>query len=390
MCLGSVLTGWAGSSERYRRRGIDAILLYDPINIRYALNSRNMLVWCLHNPVRYCLVPAEGRPILFEFRNCEHLAEQAGVKAEIRAAVGWSYFVAGSQVAERVKLWAREISELLAQIAGPGPHRLAVDRLDPPGVHALAHHRIALLDGQEVMEEARSIKSDDEIKCISYAMRVSEMGMERVVDLLAPGVTENALWAEFHATNIEYGGEYIETRLLNSGTRTNPWFQECSDKPVESGDLVCLDTDMVGPYGYCIDVSRTFYCGEAPTRPQREAYRLATEQVQHNIALIKPGMSFEDYSRSAWKIPSQFHRQHYATVAHGIGMSYENPRIVYPEDWAGGGCEGVFEENMTLCVESYIGADGAEFGIKFTEQIVITASGCHVLSSFPKEQKLLS
>ena len=71
-------------------------------------------------------------------------------------------------------------------------------------------------------------------------------------------------------------------------------------------------------------------------------------------------------------------------------MTYENPRIVYAEDWQGGGCEGEFKENMTLCVESYIGADGGEFGVKYTEQVVVTSSGCRTLSLFPKDPKLSS
>lgn len=374
-----------------RAADIDALLLYDPINIRYALNSRNMLVWCLHNPVRYCFIPAEGKPVLFEFRNCEHLHADSVVDMELRPAIGWSYFVAGTQVDARVRAWAAEIGDLLRQTMGADARRLAVDRLDPPGVHALARHRIAILDGQKIMEEARSIKSADEMSCILYAMRVSDIGMQRLLDRLAPGVTENSLWATFHAANIEFGGDYIETRLLNSGRRTNPWFQECSAKPIDDGDLVCLDTDMVGPFGYCIDVSRTFHCGPSPpTQAQKAAYRLATEQVQHNMDLIRPGLSFHDYSRNAWPVPAEYYRQHYATVAHGIGMSYENPRIVYGEDWDGGGCEGEFKENMTLCVESYIGADGADFGVKFTEQVVVTSSGCTALSSFPKDPELSS
>jgi Xaa-Pro dipeptidase len=285
--------------EALQRNDVDAALLYDPINIRYATNSRNMLVWCLHNPVRYCFVPAEGRPVLFEFRNSEHLASGLTIDIEVRPAVGWSYFVAGTQVASRVRLWAEEIADVLRRTMGVGARRLAVDRLDPPGYQDLTGRGIAVVDAQRLMEEARSIKSRDELNCIELAMAVSAIGMQRVVDALHPGISENSLWSKFYAANIEFGGDYIETRLFNSGPRTNP-------------------------------------------------------------------------------------------VAHGIGMTYENPRIVYPEDWKDGGCEGAFEENMTLCVESYFGADGAGFGIKYTEQVVVTESGCRELSSFPKEAKLIS
>ena len=74
---------------------------------------------------------------------------------------------------------------------------------------------------------------------------------------LAPGVTEIELWSHLHAGNIKRGGEWIETRLLTSGARTNPWLQECGSRQIQAGDLVAFDTDLIGPYGYCADISRT-------------------------------------------------------------------------------------------------------------------------------------
>ena len=80
------------------------------------------------------------------------------------------------------------------------------------------------------------------------------------------GITENQLWARLHEANIARGGEWIETRLLASGPRTNPWFHECSDRPIEVGDMVAFDTDLIGPYGYCADISRSWVTpGRAPT-----------------------------------------------------------------------------------------------------------------------------
>ena len=79
----------------------------------------------------------------------------------------------------------------------------------------------------------------------------------------------------------EFGGgrwpleaETIETRLLSSGPRTNPWMQECGHRTIEAGDLVAFDTDMIGPHGYCADISRTYLCGPgAPTAEQRRSGR---------------------------------------------------------------------------------------------------------------------
>ena len=71
-------------------------------------------------------------------------------------------------------------------------------------------------------------------------------------------MTENDVWAELHAGNIRRGGEWIETRILASGPRTNPWFQECGPRVMDAGDMLAFDTDLVSTYGYCCDISRSW------------------------------------------------------------------------------------------------------------------------------------
>ncbi len=146
---------------------------------------------------------------------------------------------------------------------GAGAHRLAVDRTDVHGMEALRDEGFELVEGQRLLELARSVKCPEEIDCMRDSLAVADIAMSRMREALRPGVTENELWAELHHANIAHGGEWIETRLLSSGPRTNPWFQESSDRRIESGELVSFDTDMIGPYGYCADVSRTFLCGPA-------------------------------------------------------------------------------------------------------------------------------
>jgi len=89
---------------------------------------------------------------------------------------------------------------------------------------------------------------------------------------------------------------------------------------------VAVDTDMVGPFGYNADISRTFLCepGRA-TGEQRTTYGLAYEQVQRNIELLRPGISFREISRKAWKPPTSYADLTSATVIHGIGMCNEYP-----------------------------------------------------------------
>jgi Xaa-Pro aminopeptidase len=182
----------------------------------------------------------------------------------------------------------------------------------------------------------------------------------------------------------------METRLLTSGGRTNPWYQECSEKIIRPGDLVAFDTDLVGPFGYCVDVSRTYHCGPGkPSDEQRRLYQTAYENVQYNIALLKPGMSFREFAETCWEIPDAFLANRYVCMVHGVGMADEYPDVPHLLDWDETGYDGVFEENMTLCVESYIGAEGGAEGVKLEEQVLLTAEGPQILSTFPFEDALL-
>jgi Xaa-Pro aminopeptidase len=373
-----------------KRLDCGAALLSDPMNIRYATGSRNMSVWTSHTPARYCFLPAEGKAILFDFHNCEHLAEGLETIAEVRPARGFYFFGAGSRVAEKAGLWAEEIAELVMQYCG-GNRRLAVDRLDPPGTHALAAHGIEILDGQEPCEIARSIKSEDEIACMVQAIAVCEAGMARMRDALRPGMTENELWAILHETNIRLGGEWIETRILASGERTNPWFQECGDRLIRPGDLVSFDTDLIGPFGYCADISRTYFCGPGkPSAEQRRLYGLAMEQIQFNIErLMKPGLNFREASDLAWRIPNAFVKNRYSCVAHGVGFCDEWPKITHIQDRERSAYDGELAPGMTMCVESYIGEEGGREGIKLEQQVLITERGYKLLSTFPFEEVLV-
>jgi Xaa-Pro aminopeptidase len=186
------------------------------------------------------------------------------------------------------------------------------------------------------------------------------------------------------------GGEYIETRLLTSGTRTNPWYQESSHRRVRAGDLVAIDTDMVGPFGYNADMSRTFHCGPGqPTRDQRELYQFSFEQVHHNIDLLRAGVTFRELSARAWRPPDRFVEQAAGVIIHGIGMCNEYPQVVPDRYFDVTGYDGVLSENMTVCVESYIGEKGGSQGVKLEQLILITGKGPRVMTTFPFEDALL-
>ncbi|MUV37096.1 Xaa-Pro dipeptidase [Lentibacillus sp. JNUCC-1] len=375
--------------EQLKSLEYGGIVLFDPVNLRYATGSRNMQVFMLRNPARYTFIPTEGPVVLFDFPNCEHLSEGIETIDEVRPALTMSYVASGEHLESVSKQWAQEIADLMRQYAGDN-NKIAIDRINPAGAIALAKEGMRVVDGQEPVEHARSIKSPEEIDAMKISVRTAEAGMIRMVENLQPGITENELWSYLHQVNIAQGGDYVETRLLSSGERTNPWFQECSDRVIQEGDLVGFDTDMNGPFGYFTDISRTFYCGERPpTDEQKRLYQLAYEQVQYNIDLLKPGMTFKEYSDKSWKIPEEFVPNRYFTVAHGTGLSGEYPYIVHPQDFDQVGYDGIIEENMVISVESYIGSPGGKEGVKLEEQLLVTSDGVENFSSFPFEERLL-
>ncbi len=358
-------------------------LLADPMNIRYATGTRNMAVWTMHAPGRYAFVATEGPVVLFEFGASKHVSQGSRIVDETRHSTPWFYFLAGPRVPEKTAIWAKEVAELVTRHGG-GNKRLAIDRCEPWGASLLEREGIALIDAQAPIEKARIVKSAEEIKCLRLAMDVCDIAIARIRSSLVPGITENQLWGLLHDTNVAHDGEWIECRLLASGERTNPWFQECGNRVIEAGDVVGFDTDMVGPFGYLADVSRSLVCpGRKPSDEQRKLYDLAQSQVLTNIELIKPGLTFREFGERCWPVPEAFVPNRYMMMVHGVGLVDEYPSIAYAQDFADWGYDGVFEENMVVSVESYIGEVGHKEGVKLEQQVLITAQGAVPMSKAP-------
>lgn len=374
--------------QQLARHDYAGALLADPINIRYATGTRNMAVWTTHAPGRYALVLTDGPVVMFEFGTSRHVSAGFDTIDELRTSTPWFYFLAGPRVEEKAQAWAAEIAGLLQRHAGTN-RRLAVDRCEPWGADRLASAGIRLFDAQAPLELARAVKTPQEIQCLQLAIDVCDLAVERMRRALKPGITENQLWSILHATNIAHDGEWIECRLLSSGPRTNPWFQECGNRVIEAGDLVAFDTDMIGPLGYLADISRTFICpGMRPTPEQRRLYEAAEEQVLRNAELLRPGVSFREYSDKAWAVAPEFVANRYMMLVHGAGLSDEYPVVADRADFADWGYDGRFESGMVVCVESYIGASGGSQGVKLEQQYLVTDRGASPMSKSRFEDAL--
>ena len=375
--------------EQIRKHDCAGLLLFDPLNIRYATDCTNMQLWIAHNPARAVFVPPEGKMILWDFHNCKHLSAHLPLIGELRSGASFFYFETGDQTATAAKDFANQIIDIMAKHAGANK-RLAVDRIEHVGYAGLCGLGVIVLEGQNLTEHARSIKNDNELNAMRCAIHACEASIDEMRAIMRPGLSENELWAALHAGNIKRGGEWIETRILASGPRTNPWFQECGPRLMQAGDLMAFDTDLVGAYGYCCDISRTWIIGDvAPNDRQKHLYQTAYDHVMTNIGLIEAGMSFSDMTRVSHRLPEMFRPLRYGVLAHGVGLCDEYPSVRYPEDVEAHGYGGCFEVGMALCVEAYIGAVGGHDGVKLEEQVLITGSGAVPLSTYRYEAAFL-
>lgn len=364
-------------------RDTDLAIFVNPISIRYAVDYRGYALFQSHIPLTYVFVPQEGPIVSFDAYGTPPAAD------ENRTGRPVSVFTGGEDLPEFARLFADDVIEFLKEVGASGK-RVAIEYVNPSITQALMQRGVELTDGVVLSEMARKNKSVEEIECIRWAMAVAEHGAEALKQALRPGVTELQLWGLLNYTNLANDGDWHEGRMLASGPRINPWLQEACSRRVESGDLVGFDTDMVGPMGYFADLSRTFHCGPAkPTARQKELYRLAVEEIDFNLELIKPGISFSALQEKAFDVPEAFHAQAYPCIVHGVGMCDEYPYI-RPRFRGEVVYDGVIEAGMVLCIESYMGAVGERDGVKLEQQVVVTETGWEPISTYPYEDELLA
>ena len=365
-----------------QQAGAAMCVLVNPISLRYAVDYRTYGLFQSHIPTTYLFVPMEGPVIIHGTYGPSPLADG------IRSARPLSFFDGGTALPEAARLLADDIVHYLGEI-GTDNRRVAVEYVNPSITQALMQRGLEVIDGVIVSEEARLIKSEDEIACIRWAVAVAELGLTKMRQALSPGVTELQLWALLNYTNLANNGDWHEGRMLASGPRCNPWFQEASQRRIQAGDLVGLDTDMIGPGGYCADISRTFHCGPgSPTRRQKQLYRLALAEIEHNLKLVRPGITLSELQHKAFVQSQEFHRNAYPCVIHGVGMCDEYPRV-NPVFRGPNPYEGALEAGMVICVESYVGAVGERDGVKLEQQVLVTENGYQMLSTCLLDEKLM-
>lgn len=385
---------WERLTAAVVARDYGGLLMFDPLNIRYATDSTNMQLWNTHNPFRAALLCADGYMVIWDYKNSPFLSAFNPLVREVRSGADLFYFDRGDKVDVAADVFARDVAALLAEHS-PGNRRLAVDKVMLHGLRALEAQGLAIMDGEEVTEKTRAIKGPDEIRamrCASHACEVAVAEMERFARGAVPGggVSEDDIWAVLHAENIRRGGEWIETRLLSSGPRTNPWFQECGPRIVQNNEIVAFDTDLIGSYGLCVDISRTWWIGDARPRPDMvAAMQIAHEHMHANMAMLRPGVTIPELIAGCHRLDDKYQAQKYGCLMHGVGLCDEWPLVAYPDKAVAGAFDYALEPGMVLCVEALVSEEGNDFSIKLEDQVLITEDGYENLTRYPFDAALM-
>lgn len=378
--------------QQMQLQDVAMLVIVNPIAMRYAINYRNYALFQTHIPSTYLFYPIEGSPTIFG-------AYQPDLTGNVKTAHARPicFFDGGDCLQEYAKLFARDMANYIKYELATNNRRVALEYVNPTITKALLDEGLEVVDGVDITEMARVIKSEDEISCIKWAITVAQHAIDNMKKMMQPGVTELQLWGLLNYTNITNDGDWHDGRMLASGERINPWLQEATNRVIRAGDLVGFDTDMIGPYGYFADISRTFYCGSAdkpmPSKRQKQLYQLAYEEVEHNLKLIKHGVSFEMFREQAWATPEEYQTNAYSCLLHGVGMCDEYPQIKhnFKPGYESKNCySGTLQSGMVVCVESYIGAVGESNGVKLEQQVLVTNSGYELLSTYPYEEILLN
>ena len=385
---------WERLTKHIVDRGYGGLLMFDPLNIRYATDSTNMQLWNTHNPFRAVLLMADGYMLIWDYKNSPFLSTFNPLVREQRSGADLFYFDRGDKIDVAADVFSNEVRVLMAEHV-PGNMRLAVDKPMIHGLRALEAQGFEIMEGEEVTEKSRSVKGPDEIlamRCASHSCETAVRAMEDAARAGVPqgNMSEDDIWAVLHAENIRRGGEWIETRLLASGPRTNPWFQECGPRIAQNNEIISFDTDLVGSYGICIDISRSWWIGDQkPRQDMIDAMRHSVEHIQTNMEMLKPGVMIPELTANCHKLHDKYQKQKYGCLMHGVGLCDEWPLVAYPDKAVAGAFDYPLEAGMTLCVEVLVGEVGGDFSIKLEDQVLITEDGYENLTKYPFDEALM-
>ena len=370
--------------------GLGAMLCFDNNNIRY-ITSTVIGEWARDKMGRYALLPAGAEPHIWDFGSAaaHHRLHSPQLQAVCCHAgmVGLRGTVPPD--AGLMRNAAEEIKSIMDQ-NGVGDMPLGVDIIEPPMMFELQKAGIEVRDGQQVMLDAREIKSLDEMVLLNQAAAMVDGTYQMIHEMLKPGVRENDIVAAANKMLYEMGSDDVEAINAISGERCSPHPHNFTDRIIRPGDQAFFD--IIQSYmGYRTCYYRTFNVGKA-SHPQKDAYVKAREWIDAAISLVKPGVG-TDQIAAVWPKAEEFGFENEMEAfalqfGHGLGVGlHERPiisRLISFDD------PKEIKEGMVFALETYCPATDGYSAARIEEEVVVTKDGCRVITLFPAEELPIS
>ncbi|MFL5724158.1 MAG: M24 family metallopeptidase [Chloroflexota bacterium] len=365
---------------------LGAVLLFDFNNIRY-VTSTHIGEWARDKMTRYALLTRGGDPHIWDFGsaakhhrlNCPWMRQEnihAGMVG-LRGAV--------APDAGLFRSAAREIAAIL-RAEGVADMPIGVDIVEPPMVAALAEEGITVRDGQQVMLDAREVKSKDEITLLNIACSMVDGAYQLLAEQLKPGVRESELVANVTHYLFDLGSEHVDNINAVSGERCSPHPHVFSDRIIRPGDQAFFD--IIHTFiGYKTCYYRTFVVGKG-TDAQRDAYKRAREWIDASIELMRPGVT-TDQVASVWPKAQEFGFDNEMECfglqfGHSVGLFLHERPIISRLNSLEHPVE--LKEGMVIALETYCPAKDGVSAARIEEEVVITADGPQVITRFPSDE----
>jgi Xaa-Pro aminopeptidase len=367
-----------------------ALLCFDMNNIRY-ITSTHIGTWAMDKLARFSLLPQNDEPIMWDFGSAaRHHKLYSPWLGDERSRAGIStQRGAMSPEAGRAEDVAKKIRIALEE-RGLLHEPLGVDVIELPVLFALQAEGIKVVDGQQLMQMARLIKTQDEITLLSTACMMVDAAYDELYRALRPGMRENECVGLVSKVLYDLGSEHVEGVNAISGERCSPHPHVFTDRALRPGDPAYFD--ILHSYnGYRTCYYRTFIVGSA-SQAQVDAYKYCREILDRAIHAIKPGVTTADIV-SLWPKAEAFgfpdeEAAFALQYGHGVGLSiWEKPifsRLVsldHPE---------TIEEGMVFALETFWPASDGWSAARIEEQLVVTKNGCEVITRFPAEELLVA
>ncbi|HEV8142044.1 MAG TPA: Xaa-Pro peptidase family protein [Methylomirabilota bacterium] len=366
--------------------GLGALLVFDQYNIRY-ISSTVIGEWARDKLTRWSLLTGNGEPWVWDFgsaaRHHKLYAPWIPEKQSQAGLVGLRGAV--SPKAGLFKKAAQEIRDIL-KAEGVAKMPLGIDVVEPPFLFALQDLGLEVRDAQQVMLEARMLKSQDELTLLNMAAAMVDGVYQDIYEALKPGVRENEIVALANKRLYEMGADSVEAVNSISGERCNPHPHNFTDRVIRPGDQAFFDIIM-SFIGYRTCYYRTFNVGKA-TRAQKDAYVKAREWMDAAIALIKPGVTTDKIARAfprAQEIGFETEMAAFGlNFCHGIGLGLHERPIISRVNSFDDPME--LEAGMMFAVETYCPATDGTSAARIEEEVIVTPAGAQIITLFPANE----